>query len=291
MTDSIVPISVVIPAHNEETVLGRGLDGVLSGAPLGEIDVVVVCNGCSDGTADVARSYGDRVRVIETPIPSKTHALNLGDEAARGFPRFYVDADVVLTLDGIRRIAARLGASGAPAAAPVMQVDLSGSSWPVRAFYAIWTQMPYTCEGMIGVGVYALSEEGRRRFGRFPDVIADDGYVRALFSPVERVRVDEVPVKVVAPATYSDLVRVKTRSRLGGFELAERFPNLAADERGRKDYASALRIVAFRPWLWPQATAYLWINVVCRWRARGAMRRRDAVVWERDTSSRRRPVL
>ena len=169
-----MPISVVIPAHNEEVVLGRGLDGVLSGALLGEIDVVVVCNGCSDGTADVARSYGDRVRVIETPIPSKTHALNLGDEAARGFPRFYVDADVVLTLDGIRRIAARLGASGAPAAAPVMQVDLSGSSWPVRAFYAIWTQMPYTREGMIGVGVYALSEEGRRRFGRFPDVIADD---------------------------------------------------------------------------------------------------------------------
>ena len=77
-----------------------------------------------------------------------------------------------------------------------------------------------------------------------------------------------MPVKVVAPATYSDLVRVKTRSRLGGFELAERFPKLAADERGRKDYAAALRIVAFRPWLWPQATAYLWINIVCRWRAR-----------------------
>ena len=72
-----MPISVVIPAHNEEVVLGRGLDGVLSGALLGEIDVVVVCNGCSDGTADVARSYGDRVRVIETPIPSKTHE-NIG---------------------------------------------------------------------------------------------------------------------------------------------------------------------------------------------------------------------
>jgi len=218
---------VVIPAHNEEVVLGRGLDGVLSGALLGEIDVVVVCNGCSDGTADVARSYGDRVRVIETPIPSKTHALNLGDEAARGFPRFYVDADVVLTLDGIRRIAARLGASGAPAAAPVMQVDLSGSSWPVRAFYAIWTQMPYTREGMIGVGVYALSEEGRRRFGRFPDVIADDGYVRALFSPVERVRVDEVPVRMEPRASGVSKLRgrkaVKVAATVIGTLLAARF--------------------------------------------------------------------
>lgn len=282
-----MPISVVIPAHDEEAVLGRCLDAVLIGANPGELDVVVVCNGCSDRTADVARSYGEQVRVVETPVPSKSNALNLGDEAASGFPRLYVDADVVLPLDGIRRIAARLGEGGTPAASPAMDVDLSGSSWVVRAFYAVWTRLPYTREGMIGVGVYALSEEGRRRFGRFPDVVADDGYVRALFAAEERARVDDAPVRVVAPATYADLVRVKTRSRLGGFELAERFPDLAAQERRRKAYGEAVKVVLSRPWYWPHAAIYVWINLLTRWRAHAQVRRGAAVAWARDTSSRR----
>ena len=55
-------------------------------------------------------------------------------------------------------------------------------------------------------------------------MIADDGYVRMLFSSGERVRVDEAPVRVYAPAGLSDLVRIKTRSLLGRYEFRERFP-------------------------------------------------------------------
>src|SRR5262249_21792528 len=155
--------------------------------------------------------FGERIQVVETEVASKTHALNLGDERARGYPRFYVDADVVLPLEAVRIIAARLEETGAPAASPSMDVDLTGSSWPVRAFYAVWRRMPYTREGMIGVGVYVLTEAGRARFDRFPDVVADDGFVRCHFAPSERILVDEARVRVVAPASLPDLVRVKTR--------------------------------------------------------------------------------
>jgi glycosyltransferase involved in cell wall biosynthesis len=280
-------ISIVIPAHDEETVLGRCLDALVTGAREDEIDVVVACNGCTDATAEVARGYGPPVRVVETPRASKIAALNLGDAAARGFPRLYVDADVVLPIDGVRAIAARLVAGGAAAAAPVMDVDLSRSSWPVRAFYAVWTRMPYVEEGMIGVGVYALSEAGRSRFGEFPDVIADDGYVRALFTAEERARVDEARVRVVAPSTFADLLRVQTRSRVGYYELLGRFPDLFARERDSKGYGAAARLVAFRPGLWPGAVVYVLVNLIAR--RRGALRLRDRAnyVWERDASSRR----
>ena len=53
----------------------------------GEMEIIVVCNGCKDDTADVARAFGDPVKVVETEIPSKIKALNLGDEAATCFPR------------------------------------------------------------------------------------------------------------------------------------------------------------------------------------------------------------
>src|SRR5258708_29449590 len=98
-------ISVIIPAHNESSVIARTLEAMTVGADLREIDVIVVCNGCSDDTAAVARRFAPRIRVIETAVASKSNAMNLGDQAAYGFPRIYVDADVVLTVEAIRTLA------------------------------------------------------------------------------------------------------------------------------------------------------------------------------------------
>src|SRR5262245_58336894 len=47
--------SVVIPAHNEARVIERGLSSLLEGARPGELEIVVVCNGCTDDTAARAR--------------------------------------------------------------------------------------------------------------------------------------------------------------------------------------------------------------------------------------------
>ena len=284
---TFVGISVVIAAHNEEYVVSRCLDALLQTARTGELEIAVVCNGCTDGTAEVTRRYGDDVRLIETPEASKTAALNLGDVRVSGFPRFYVDADVTLPLESVRRIAARLAEGDALAAAPVMDLDLRGSSLAVRAYYRVWVRLPYVREGMIGVGVYALSEDGRRRFGEFPDVIADDGYVRMLFGSDERIRVDDAPVRVYAPERLSDLVRIKTRSRLGRYELRRRFPDLVADERTTKSYRTAVGTIAVRPWLWPAAIVYAVVLLRSRRRANKQLASIDEYVWERDESSRR----
>jgi glycosyltransferase involved in cell wall biosynthesis len=279
-------ISVVIAAYNEEDVIGRCLDALLQDPRSGELEIVVVCNGCTDRTAEVARSYGHPVTVIETPIASKTAALNLGDALVAGFPRFYVDADVVLSIASIRRIAACLVENDALAASPAMDVDLQASSLVVRAYYRIWKGLPYVREGMIGVGVYALSEEGRARFRMFPEVIADDGYVRMLFSSAERIHVADAPVRISAPAAVSGLLRIKTRSRLGRYQLHRRFPALAARERTTKSYGSAMRTIMVRPWLWPAAVVYATVLVQTRRRARMQLATIDDYVWERDESSR-----
>src|SRR5262245_55246396 len=135
-----MPVSIVIPAHDEEAVIGRCLAALTAGAADGELDVVVVCNGCKDGTAAAARAAAPGARVLEIAAAGKPGALNAGDAAARGFPRLYVDADVVLDLASLRRLAAVLAAPGALAAAPVMDLDAAGASWPVRAFYDVWTR-------------------------------------------------------------------------------------------------------------------------------------------------------
>src|ERR1700739_295220 len=86
-------ISIVIPARNESAVIARTLRAITTDALPDELDVIVVCNGCTDDTATIARGFGTAARVIETAVGNKTHALNLGDQSARSFPRIYVDAD------------------------------------------------------------------------------------------------------------------------------------------------------------------------------------------------------
>ena len=279
-------ISIIIPAHNEAKVIRRCLEQVTGGLEPGEAEVIVVCNGCSDDTAGIAGAFGSPVRMIETDVPSKVNALNLGDEAATGFPRIYMDADIRLDGQAIRRLVDVLKKGPCLAAAPSMGMDLDRSSWFVRAYYRIWSALPYTREGFMGVGVYAMSAAGRRRFGRFPDVIADDGYVRMLFAPGERVAAPECVSIVKGPATLRDLIKIKTRSRLGLYQLRRRFPELFAREAALKQYGRASRWIAANPLLWPAAAVYVCVNLISKHRARRQMGRIEQYVWERDESSR-----
>ncbi|NTU73313.1 glycosyl transferase, partial [Candidatus Roizmanbacteria bacterium] len=219
-----------------------------------------------------------------TSVPSKTNALNLGDSTASGFPRIYQDADVVLSLDAIRQISQVLQSGRFLAAAPQMRMDFCKASWPVRAYYEVWQQLPYVKEGMIGAGVYALSREGRQQFEKFPPIIADDRFIRALFNEHERTVIASCCSVVRAPATLAALVKIKTRSRLGGYEFEKKFPELLGNEK--KDYGSAIWTAIKKVKFCPALFIYLLVNLWCRSRARWQLNHNLVDVWERDETNR-----
>jgi glycosyltransferase involved in cell wall biosynthesis len=276
-------ISIIVPALNEGLVIERTLRAMTEGALPGELDVIVVCNGCSDDTAAIARSFGHPVRVIETELPSKPHALNLGDQAAEGFPRLYADADVVITLSAIRILAKRLEPGDVLAVAPKPQIELAGCSWPVRACFEIRSRLPSAQEGIGGSGVYALSEAGHRRFREFPMVTSDDGYVRIQFRPAERETLTTATSTVFAPATIRDLIIYKTRAHYGSFELAGLFPNLWGN-RGKGNALALGRLFKY-PWLWHKLLVYSFIAVLSRCRALIQLRT-NTFAWQRAETSR-----
>lgn len=276
-------ISIVIPAYNEQAVIRRCLIALTERPVAGGLEIIVACNGCRDDTAKIARGFGPTVRVVETEQASKIAALNLGDRAAAGFPRVYLDADVEVSLDAIEQVVRLLDCDTVMTAAPAMNVDTVGSSWPVRAFYAVWLGQPYHGQGMVGGGFYAVSEKGRARFDRFPTVIADDEFIRATFKPAERATAD-CTFTIHAPRTLGDLIRVKTRSRLGLYELRLRLPDLAGNSRAKA--SSWWRPIVGHPALWPAAAIYLFVNLTTRWRAKRQLKSLDNYQWERDESSR-----
>jgi glycosyltransferase involved in cell wall biosynthesis len=278
------PVSVIVPAHNEGRVIRRTLDALLEGGCPGELDVVVVCNGCADDTAAVARSFGGCVRVIETEVPSKTHALNLGDRAATGFPRVYLDGDVVLPGESLWRLVDHLRAPGGLATAPHVRWDLRGASLAVRAFYAIDGRLPSSKLGIGGTGVYAVSAAGRARFGEFPNVTADDMFVRAHFKPHERRPTPAAYSIVTAPKKLAGVIAIKTRGQYGNYELAARLPSLDHDA-GVRNRPVLLRLL-LRPHLWPALAVYGYAKAAAKLRAARRFRAGRGLAWERDDTSR-----
>jgi len=283
-----------MPAHNEAAVVQRTLAALTQGALPGELEVIVVCNGCTDETAAMARacsaSTGGRqngadLRILETPIAGKIKALNLGDQAAQGFPRVYIDADVLLPLEVLRKLVRVLEDGRILAAAPQPSFDVTGSPWTVRAYYAINGRLPSSREGIGGSGVYALSRQGRSRFGAFPELTADDGFVRIQFKPDERATLADCCSTVFAPQRLSDLIAIKTRSHFGSYELRQKFPELWAN-KGQSNGGHLLRLWR-NPLLWPQLTVYCYVKLIARLRARRRLRKGLSKIWERDESSRR----
>ena len=73
----VLAATVVVPAHNEEAVLGRLLAALLPSRDSEGLHVVVVANGCTDQTAVVARSHPS-VEVVELPFGNKQPAMRAG---------------------------------------------------------------------------------------------------------------------------------------------------------------------------------------------------------------------
>ena len=217
--------TIIIPAHNEEAVIERTLSALCSG--LGEdVQVLVVCNGCTDRTAELARQAAQRIEVLEIPVASKVAALNGGEAKAGGFPRLYLDADVSLSGADAMRIIAVLSKPEVLAAQPEVEYVLEDASLGVRAFYRVWLGLHGRQAGDLGTGIYCLSESGRSRFEAFPEIIADDGYVRAHFTPEELTPVEGVRTRVWAPQSTAGLVAARSRVRRGISELQSEFPEL-----------------------------------------------------------------
>ena len=94
--------SVVVPAHNEAEVLGRTLRSLRDQDFAGPVEVVVVDNGSTDATADVARAAG--ARVAEEPTLGVCAARQRGTDLATGQVVVSTDADTVHPPDWLTRI-------------------------------------------------------------------------------------------------------------------------------------------------------------------------------------------
>ena len=86
-------VSVIVPAYNSAATIASTLDSVL-GQTFLAMEVIVVDDGSTDGTAAIARGMGDdRLRVLSQNNAGQAAARNYGMAAARGQYFAFIDTD------------------------------------------------------------------------------------------------------------------------------------------------------------------------------------------------------
>ncbi len=273
--------TVIVPAHNEASVIQACLDSIMNQE--GVDTVIVACNGCTDNTAEIVSQHYPDIICLDIAKPSKTNALNEAEQYISSYPVFYLDADTVISPGTVSKISQYMQQHPEILlSAPTPKIDTANSSWFVKQYYKIWLQLPYIKDGVIGTCSFIISEAGRKRFQKFPDIINDDGYVRCCFDSHERMNIDNTSIYIKAPRTLYSLIKIKTRARLGNMQLEAL--QLCAKPK-QADYSGSMKKRLLSKQFIP-ALVYIGIALMIRIRARQQFKQLDSYTWEKDLTSR-----
>ncbi|MFF7335061.1 glycosyltransferase [Streptomyces sp. NPDC008150] len=176
------PVTVVVPAYNESKCIANTLDSLARSTH--PIEIIVVDDGSTDGTAELAESLGmPNVRVLRQANAGKPAALNHGVREARYDIVVMMDGDTVFEPDTVRQLVQPFADPGVGAVAGNAKVGNRGTlvgAWQHieyvmgfnldRRMYDLLRCMP-TIPGAIG----AFRREAVLRVGGMSeDTLAED---------------------------------------------------------------------------------------------------------------------
>lgn len=231
-------VTVVVAARNEERRIAGRLENLLQQEySTDKLEVVVVCNGCTDRTKEIVEEYHHRdrrVRLFSSPArDGKAGALNVGVAAAHGSIVIFADARQHFQGDVIRRLVACFGdpAVGGVSGRLVITNSDSPSLRGVNRYWDFETRLR-VAESRTGsvVGatgaIYAIRRE---LFEPLPSqLILDDVYLPLrIVARGHRMVLEPRAVAVDEPASSQRAeFRRKLRTMVGNVQLIRMWPEL-----------------------------------------------------------------
>jgi cellulose synthase/poly-beta-1,6-N-acetylglucosamine synthase-like glycosyltransferase/peptidoglycan/xylan/chitin deacetylase (PgdA/CDA1 family) len=239
-----LPVSVLIPAYNEEVVIAATVKRILESDYPG-LDVIVVDDGSRDRTVDVLREeFGrdPRVSIVSIDNSGKATALNTGLARAKGEIVVALDADTLFDADTISKLARWFADPKVGAVAGNAKVGnrintitrwqaleyIVAQNLERRALSALNTLT--VVPGAVGAWRRSVLTE----LGGFPlDTLAEDqdltiAVQRAGF----RVRFDSTAIaRTEAPATFRGLARQRFRWAYGTLQCLWKYRDVTFNPR------------------------------------------------------------
>jgi glycosyltransferase involved in cell wall biosynthesis/peptidoglycan/xylan/chitin deacetylase (PgdA/CDA1 family) len=151
-------VSILIPAYNAERWIGQSIESALTQTYSAK-EVIVVDDGSTDGTAEIIRSFGDRILFVERAHAGGNAARNVLLDLAQGEWLQYLDADDYLlpnkVADQMRFLAEHDNQLDVVYSPFLMREESSRTEYPsppavggdVAAHYICWT--PFCTHGVL----------------------------------------------------------------------------------------------------------------------------------------------
>jgi len=175
MFPAYVKLSIIIPAFNEEKLLGACLASVRQaragcGRPDFSCEVIVCDNNSSDATAGIARAAG--AKVVFEPVNRISRSRNAGAAAASGDWLLFIDADSRLSAATLRAML-RAAESGRYAGGGSL-IDFDRKPWWGGLLLGFWTLLSRNLKWAAGSFVFCRADAFRETGGFPPDLAAGE---------------------------------------------------------------------------------------------------------------------
>ena len=150
-----VKVSIIVPAFNEELLLGKSLSQIRSAANVfglrsWEVELIVCDNNSTDRTAEIAHAAG--AMVVFEPLNQIARARNRGAAAATGDWLIFVDADSYPSAELFEEVAEQIASGRCLAGGAAVRLD--SRHWLSEMVNAFWNILSRSCRLLAGSFIF-----------------------------------------------------------------------------------------------------------------------------------------
>ena len=174
--------SIIVPAHNEEKYVGKTLEHLATlNYPKESYEVIVIENGSTDATYDVARTYeGPQTHVYTYPQSGVSFARNRGLEYVQPHADWvvFLDADTIVLPDFLRDLSASLQLCNRAVAGTTSVLPLAGRTTS-RIWFGIYDVVHTVFHNSWALFFVKADVARTLRFNEQAALMEDQQYLRA----------------------------------------------------------------------------------------------------------------
>ncbi len=228
-------VSVILPVYNGEMWLAAKLESILAmDYPPHLVDILVLSDGSTDGTAEIAQRFTSQahVQILELPKGGKSEAINAGLKLAQGEILFFTDVRQPLDRHCLRNLISCFAEQSVGVVSGELIIR-KGSSREEANVGLYWKYEKWIRKNLSSIdsvpgatgAVYAMRRELARPLP--PYTLLDDVYLpMCAYFAGYRIVFDDSAIAYDYPASLNTEFRRKVRTLAGVYQLIGEFPAL-----------------------------------------------------------------
>lgn len=212
-------MTVCLPVHNGQDAVLSALTDLAAWDYPGPVDIICVPNGCTDESAELARTAAPLVEargwgltVSEIETPHKVAALQHAESLAKDGWFVIHDVHVRPRADALQRLLRAAENRGLAVASGQLKYMVEGSIG-VQRFSRAYALTPYARGDDLKGTFIAIAADQRHLISGMPGVGSDDRYFLRSTPRVERAAIEDSVVEYRFPREFKGLVRQQARWR------------------------------------------------------------------------------